>query len=161
MPTITGALRRDAAALYDAATAFIRRYQFRDRNQALRFGLTVVQAYALDLLVDADGAVRLGDLAAALHLDKSTMSRVVAGMKRRGLVEWSRSPDDARAMAIAATGDGRGRYRRLRAAIVRDNARLLADYTPAERRAIVAALRQLAGRRRASRAGESAVESRE
>ena len=44
-------LHRDAVALYDAATAFIRIYQFRDRDQALRFGLTVVQAYTLDILL--------------------------------------------------------------------------------------------------------------
>ncbi len=136
-------LQRDADALYDTATAFIRHYQFRDRNQALRFGLTVVQAYALDLIVAA-GHVGLTELAARLHLDKSTMSRVVAGMKRRGFVEWSRSPEDARAKPIAATADGRRRYRRLRAAIVRHNRQLLAAYAPAERRAIVSSLRQLA-----------------
>jgi hypothetical protein len=32
-------LQRDAAELYDASTVFIRIYQFRDRDQALRFGL--------------------------------------------------------------------------------------------------------------------------
>ena len=85
MPTNSTALRRDAAALYAAATAFIRLYQFRDRDQALKFGLTVVQAYTLDLLVSADD-MSLTALADALHLDKSTMSRVVSGMADRGLV---------------------------------------------------------------------------
>jgi hypothetical protein len=47
-PSRPSSLQRDAADLYDAATAFIRIYQFRDRDQALRLGLTVVQAYALD-----------------------------------------------------------------------------------------------------------------
>ncbi len=60
-------LQRDAAELYDAATAFIRIYQFRDRNQALRLGLTVVQAYALDILLSGDGQ-RLTGLAEALQL---------------------------------------------------------------------------------------------
>src|SRR2546422_5618125 len=85
----SSSLQRDAAELYDAATAFIRIYQFRDRDQALRLGLTVVQAYALDILLSGDGQ-RLTGLAAALQLDKSTTSRIVAGMKRHGLVEWSR-----------------------------------------------------------------------
>jgi MarR family transcriptional regulator, 2-MHQ and catechol-resistance regulon repressor len=75
----------DAADLYKAATAFIRIYQFRDREQALQLGLTVVQAYALDILLSANGQ-RLTELAEALQLDKSTTSRIVAGMKRRGLV---------------------------------------------------------------------------
>jgi len=138
-------LQRDAADLYDASTVFIRIYQFRDRNQALRFGLTVVQAYALDILVFADGQ-RLTQLAAALRLDKSTTSRIVAGMKRRGLVKLSRPGSDGRAMWIVASAEGKRRYARLRGAIIREQARLLASYTPAERRAAIKILRQLAAR---------------
>src|SRR5260370_37962488 len=82
-PRRSSPVHRDAAALYDAATAFIRFYQFRDRDQALRLGVTVVQAYALDTLLAAGGQ-RLTQLADALQLDKSTTSRIVAGMERRG-----------------------------------------------------------------------------
>ena len=138
-------LQRDAAALYEAATALIRFYQFRDRDHALRFGLTVVQAYTLDILLSSDGQTLTG-LAQGLRLDKSTVSRVIAGMTRHGLVEWSRPEHDLRAKQIVASPEGRRRYERLRRAIVRDNARLLASYTPAARRAIITALRQLAHR---------------
>ena len=48
-------LQQDAAALYEAATAFVRIYQFRDRDYALRSRLTVVQAYTLDILLSAGG----------------------------------------------------------------------------------------------------------
>ena len=145
----TNSLRRDAEALYDAATAFIRHYQFRDRDQALAFGLTVVQAYTLDLLVSSRGET-LTALAQALHLDKSTMSRVIGGMTARGLVDWSRAEDDRRTMAIVATAEGRHRYRRLRRAIVRDNERLLEAYGSSERRAAVRLLDVLAVRARAT-----------
>ena len=138
-------LERDAAALYEAATAFIRIYQFRDRDQALRFGLTVVQAYTLDLLLSSDGESLTG-LARGLQLDKSTTSRVISGMTRHGLVEWSRPEHDLRAKQIVASPEGKRRYERLRRAIVRDNERLLASYTPAARRAVITALRQLADR---------------
>src|SRR6266550_8170682 len=138
-------LERDAAELYDAATGFIRVYQFRDRDQALRFGLTVVQAYALAILMSGNGQ-RLTGLAAALRLDKSTTSRIIAGMKRRGLVKLSRPEDDARAMWIVASAEGKQRYEYLRRAIVRENARLLASYAPPARRAAVRILRQLADR---------------
>ena len=136
-------LERDATALYEAATAFIRIYQFRDRDQALSFGLTVVQAYTLDLLL-ASGGASLTGLAQGLRLDKSTTSRVISGMTRHGLVEWSRPEHDRRGKQIVASPEGRRRYQRLRRAIVRDNARLLASYTPAARRAAIAVLRQLA-----------------
>lgn len=138
-------LQRDAAALYEAATALIRFYQFRGRDHALRFGLTVVQAYTLDILLSSDGQT-LTALAQGLRLDKSTVSRVIAGMTRHGLVEWSRPEHDLRAKQIVASPEGRRRYERLRRAVVRDNARLLASYTPAARRAIITALRQLAHR---------------
>jgi DNA-binding MarR family transcriptional regulator len=148
--TTSAALERDAADLYSAATAFIRVYQFRDRDQAVRLGLTVVQAYALDILLSGDGH-SLTELADALQLDKSTTSRVVSGMTRRGLVEWSRTEHDARAMRIVASTEGKGRYQRLRRAIVRENARLLASYSPTARRGAIRILRELAERARPSR----------
>lgn len=146
MPTISPSpLQRDAAALYRAGTAFIRHYQFRSRDHGLRHGLTVVQAYALDLLL-ASGGDSLTGLAAALQLDKSTASRIVAGMERRGLIEWSRPEHDRRGKQIVASREGARRYQRLRNAIIRENARLLASYSASERRAIVSALSRLAGR---------------
>jgi DNA-binding MarR family transcriptional regulator len=138
-------LERDAAALYEAATAFIRIYQFRDRDHALRFGLTVVQAYTLDILVSAGGQ-SLTELARALRLDKSTMSRVISSMTQHGLVEWSRPEHDRRAKQIVASREGRRRYQLLRRALVRDNARLLASYSPAARRAAITILLQLVRR---------------
>ena len=147
-------LRHDAAELYTAATAFIRFYQFRDRDQALRHGLTVVQAYALDILLSRGGE-RLRGLAEALQLDKSTTSRVVAGMKRHGLVEWSRPEHDRRAMWIVASADGRQSYERLRRAIVRENARLLSAYAPAARRAAIQILRRLVHRVEDARAAKA------
>jgi DNA-binding MarR family transcriptional regulator len=138
-------LQRDAAALYAAATAFIRIYQFRGRDHALRFGLTVVQAYTIDILLSSGGESLTG-LARGLRLDKSTTSRIISGMTRHGLVEWSRPEHDLRAKEIVASAEGRRRYERLRRAIVRDNERLLASYTPLERRAVITALRQLTHR---------------
>jgi len=138
-------LERDAAALYEATTAFIRIYQFRDRDHALRFGLTVVQAYTLDILVSTGGQ-SLTELARALRLDKSTMSRVISSMTQHGLVEWSRPEHDRRAKQIVASREGRRRYQLLRRALVRDNARLLASYSPAARRAAITILLQLVRR---------------
>ena len=147
-------VQQDAASLYEVATAFIRLYQFRDRNQGLRFGLTVVQAYALDILLSSKG-VSLNELARELQLDKSTASRVISGMARHGLVEWSRPEHDLRAKKIVASAEGSRRYRRLRQAIIRDNARLLAKYTPTARRVVITALRELTHRANSVSAGRS------
>lgn len=141
----SSALSRDAADLYRTATGFIRWYQFRDRDQALRSGLTVVQAYTLDILLSAGGQSLTG-LALALRLDKSTASRVVTGMTRSGLVSWSRTPEDRRGKLIVATPEGRRRYQRHRQAVVKDNVRLLATHPPAVRRALIDLLEQLTPR---------------
>lgn len=148
-PAQPQSLAGDAAELYRAATAFIRVYQFRDRDQALKFGLTVVQAYSLEILLTTGGQGLTG-LAAELRLDKSTTSRVVSGMARHKLVEWSRPAHDRRAKQIVASAEGRRRYRQLRRAIVRANAELLASYTPAARKAAITILQQLADRARRS-----------
>ena len=138
-------LQRDAAELYDAATVFIRYYQFRDRDQALRSGLTVVQAYALDILLTSNGQ-RLTSLAEALYLDKSTTSRVVASMEKGGLVDLTYPETDRRSVWIVASAEGKRRYLQHRRGIERDNARFLASYAPTERRAAVKILRELVER---------------
>ena len=138
-------LAADADALYDAATAFIRIYQFRSRDRALHYGLTVAQAYALDVLLACHGTTQNG-IAQALRLDKSTTSRIIAGMARAGLIEVSRPVGDQREKHIAASREGRRRYSKMRAAIVRQNVQLFADYSPAARKAVITALRQLAER---------------
>lgn len=136
-------LADDADALYDAATAFIRLYQFRSRDAALKYDLTVAQAYTLDVLL-ACGGTSLNGVAQALRLDKSTTSRIISGMDKSKLIEWSRPDHDQRAKQIVASREGKRRYGRLRRAIVCNNARLLAAYSPAARAAIIKALRQLA-----------------
>ncbi len=138
-------VERDAAALFDAATAFIRFYQFRDRNTVLKSGLTVAQSYALGVLTASDG-VSLGALAESLQLDKSTTSRLIAGMAKNGLVTWSRPEHDQRVMQIVASAEGRRRYARHRRAIEMENAKLLASYSPTARRAVIRALHQLTQR---------------
>ena len=67
-------------------------------------------------------------------------------MTRHGLVEWSRSEHDRRAKEIIASAEGKRRYERLRRAIVEDNARLLAFYSPSARQGAITILRQLADR---------------
>lgn len=50
---------------------------------------------------------RLSEIAAHTSADLSTISRVIDGLLRRGLVQRDRAPEDARAVAISLTGEGR------------------------------------------------------
>ncbi len=53
------------------------------------------------------GALRLGDIADAMKLDASTVSRHVHQLADRGFVERGPDPDDGRASIITLTDEGR------------------------------------------------------
>src|SRR5262245_22081160 len=98
--------RDEADDLHEALSELVRLYQFRDRDRICCHELSVTQCYAIDALVRR-GPVTLGDLASDLYLDKSTASRVVTTLVRKGYVERTVHPADARAVLLRATPAGR------------------------------------------------------
>jgi MarR family transcriptional regulator, 2-MHQ and catechol-resistance regulon repressor len=84
-------LTRQARELQDALSEFVRVYQFRDRDQICCHDVSVTQCYALDALLRR-GLATLNELAAELCLDKSTASRVVATLERKGYAARSTHP---------------------------------------------------------------------
>jgi len=136
-------LERDAAALYGAMTELLRVYQFRDRDRVGYHGLTITQCYVLDVLVRR-GAITLNELAAEMRLDKSTLSRVVDGLERKGDVRRTANPADGRSTLIEATRAGRHRYARVEADLVAENAKVLSGFSAPVRRQLVALVAALA-----------------
>jgi len=113
----TIAPRRETLAvadrLHSAAIHLLRRL----RQQDVTSGVGPAQLSALSVLVFA-GSKTLGELAAAEQIKPPTMSRIVAGLKRRRLVEITRDAHDARRLHIRATAKGnrllqQGRQRRI------------------------------------------------
>jgi len=94
-------------------------------------GLGPAQASALSVLVFA-GPRSLGALARAEQVRPPTMSRIVAGLERAGLVR--RRPDraDARAVRLEATARGRRLLQLGRARRVADLAVRLSTLSPEE-----------------------------
>ena len=99
-------LQRDAEALQAAVADLVRVYQFRDRDRICCHDVSVTQCYALETLA-AHGRMRLGELSERLFLDKSTTSRVVHTLIRKGYVRQAPDPDDGRAIALRPTPAGR------------------------------------------------------
>lgn len=66
--------------------------------------------------VERGGPVRASDLADAIELDLSTVSRRVTELEEAGLISRTRDPDDRRASLLEATDEGRAAIGRLRAA---------------------------------------------
>jgi DNA-binding MarR family transcriptional regulator len=54
-----------------------------------------------------DGAMRLGGLAEATSMEVSTLSRLITSMQTRMLVSRTRSTEDARAVEVDLTSEGR------------------------------------------------------
>jgi DNA-binding MarR family transcriptional regulator len=90
------------------------------------------------------GTIRPSDLATAMHLDLSTISRHLRSLEQQGLVQRTADPDDARAQRISITARGGDVLKRVmdhRAATIRDS---IADWPEDERSALLQLLRRLA-----------------
>ena len=104
-----------ADRLHSVAIHLLRRLRVED--EAL--GISAPRLSALSMLVFA-GPRRVGELAEAEHVEPPTMTRLVDGMERDGLVAREPDPDDRRAVIVRATAKGRraltrGRARRVEA----------------------------------------------
>src|SRR5919201_4622191 len=132
-------LDRDAAALYEAVADLVRVYQFRDRDRICCHDVSVTQCYALETLVE-DGSMRLSALAERLFLDKSTTSRVVNTLVRKGYVEQRADVSDGRATTLHATRQGQRLYARIAEDLVQQQKQLLDDLEPEVRTGVVQVL---------------------
>lgn len=136
-------LERDAAALQAAVADLVRVYQFRDRDRICCHDISVTQCHALEALVE-HGPMRLTELTGRLFLDKSTTSRVVQTLVKKGYVEQQEDPGDRRANALRATRAGRNLCARITDDLVAQQKALLADLDADVRTAVVHVIRRLA-----------------
>ena len=136
-------LERDAEALYDSVSELVRVYQSLDRDRICCHDISIAQCNALEGL-SRKGGLTMGELAAHLYLDKSTTSRVVDALERKGYVDRSPHPADGRAVLLVATERGRELYQSIRKDLLADEQRLLAGFDPEIRRAMPQLIARLA-----------------
>ena len=90
-----------ADRLHSAAIHLLRRLRIRDRES----GVGPAQLSALSVLVLGGGPRSLGELAEAEQVRPPTMSRIVAGLVRAGLVRRGKT-EDGRRIRLEATAKG-------------------------------------------------------
>jgi len=73
-------------------------------------------SYGLLALLQDAGPQRASDLVTRLGLDKSTVSRQVAGLAALGLVDRTADPEDGRAQVLTPSAEGAARLARVREA---------------------------------------------
>jgi len=136
-------LQRDAAALQAAVAELVRVYQFRDRDRICCHDISVTQCYALETLVE-HAPMRLNALAERLFLDKSTTSRVVRALVKKGYVGQRADAADGRAIALHVTPAGRRLHTRITDGLVEQQKQILQDLDPEVRDGVVTVIRRLA-----------------
>ena len=124
-----------ADRLHSAAIHLLRR--LRREDEAM--GLTPARASALSILVFGGAAVTIGQLARAEQVSAPTVTRLVGGMERDGLVRRESDQTDGRVVWLHPTAKGarllhEGRQRRVEA-LAAD----IASLDPAERKTLAAA----------------------
>lgn len=119
----------------------VRRLQLLERQAKQELHLTLPQAHAIHALDDA-GSLRMQELAAALGLAQSTVTRLVAPLKRVGLLDRRPDRNDGRATRAFLTDAGKAAVDGLESAD-RELYKGLLDRIPATRRAEVVAAIEL------------------
>lgn len=94
-------------------------------------------------VVDAEDGVRASDLADAMHVHKSTVSRAVRSLETMGLLERSPHPQDRRAHVLRPTAEAVTRVEAYRAESHRMLDAALEDWDPAELRSFAEQLAHL------------------
>lgn len=122
----------DARWVAEALSLLLPVLEFRDRDRVSAHGVSPSQWYALRA-VTVGGGLTVNQLAGAIYLDKSTASRIAAGLADRELLAREASPDDARTVRLVATASGRALCAAIQADEERDTATLLSDLEPAVR----------------------------
>lgn len=102
-----------------------------------------VTAYPLVSMIGWRGAMRPSELSAALHLDRSTVSRQIDAAARLGLLERAPDPDDARAVTVRLTAVALARMDALKLVRMERWRAALATWDPGDIAALTRLLHQL------------------
>lgn len=99
--------------LIDLVAQLVRVARGFQQEQAFCEGITFTQFQILDRVVEAGGTLGLAELHGALDVDKSTTTRLVAPLLKRGLADKRRRTDDRRAFELVVSDEGRAVARRV------------------------------------------------
>ena len=135
-------LAKQAERLFDTFAELVRGYQFRDREGICGHDLSVSQCYALDLLSRCE-PMTMGELAGALYLEISTMTRVVDQLVLRQLVSREADPNDRRICRIRISRQGQALASKARSDLVQEHKNVLRNIDPKSREAVITAMKLL------------------
>ena len=135
-------INRQAERLYHVFAELVRAYQFRDREGITCHGLSVSQCYALDTLVD-NGSTTMGDLARHLHLEISSMTRIVDSLVSKGWAMRATDDNDRRVCRVRISRKGQTLVSGIRSDLIEEHKHILREIPAGSREAVIAAISHL------------------
>ena len=139
---MSDSLAAQAQRLYRVFADLMRAYQFRDREEICCRGVSVSQCYTLDAL-DTHGPMTMGDLAGCLHLEISSMTRVVDCLVAAKLATRVTDARDRRICRVRISQKGRSLVSKIRDDLIREHERVLREVPPQSREAVISAMSRL------------------
>ena len=135
-------MNEQARILRQSIRALVRRFSVGERADVSCCGMTVAQAATLEAL-SVSGPTRLGELGRSLGIQPSTLTRNLARLEQRGLIQRVPVPGDGRATAARLTESGRGAAAEIEEQTETFAVDVLARLSPERRKAVVAGLGEL------------------
>lgn len=126
--------------LHQVANLLSRGAEMRYRRE---FGVSLWEWRSVALLGGAAEAQSLNELARAAGMDKSQMSRVVAGLTKKKIVVRETDANDGRGIRLSLTKSGQALYRKLIGAAAERNSAFLGCLTAKERASLEAIMTKL------------------
>jgi len=123
------ALIKDAARLQKSLSELIRVLQFRDRDRACCYDLSVSQCHALEALI-SHGPMPVTQLGDHLYLEKSTASRLAKSLLDKELVRKRAPLSDGRVVILQVTEGGHRLARRIMKDLSEEYMELLEEFDP-------------------------------
>lgn len=127
--------------LHQVANLLSRGAEMRYRREC---GVSLWEWRTVALLGGSAQAQSLNELARAAGMDKSQMSRVVAGLAKKRIVVRAADASDGRGIRLSLTGKGRILYRKLIRAATERNEAFVGCLTARERAALEGIMAKLA-----------------
>jgi DNA-binding MarR family transcriptional regulator len=125
----------------------------RDLTELLKpIGVTPSQAEVLSVLADAGAPLSVRDVGERLVCETGSPSRLVSSLVTAGLVARESHPDDARAVSLSLTADGRKAAAQVAKVDAAISSVITTLYSDREIAAMTRALRKFVGDRPAGRA---------
>ena len=144
----------DIRAFRRALRALERQIELSLASETECCGVTPAQCHLL-LVIEEKGEPSVGELAAALELDQSTLSRTIDGLVRTGMLSRREDPANRRRQLVSLTDPGSAKADEINALCDESYSGLLASFPEAEAAAVVRSLPLFAEALRAWRRSRS------